>query len=79
MTPNASPRTRDVILIEEPNTDTDLKFLHKVAKPYFRSIFKDISERNKAPNKQVNRIDKTMFYEFTKLPGIINDRFFSLF
>ena len=50
--------------------------------PYFSTIFKDIAMRRQSPKKKndkVEMVDKAAFYEYTQLPGIINDRFFSQF
>ena len=51
-------------------------------KPYFKTIFSDVAMRRHSPKKTDDKrefVDKVAFFEFTQLPGIINDRFFSLF
>ena len=54
-----------------------------MARPYFRDIFNDVAMRSHSPNKVEQNtkpyIDNVAFFEFTKLPGIICDRFFSTF
>ena len=42
----------------------------------------DVAMRRHSPKKtddELEFIDKVAFFEYTNLPGIINDRFFSLF
>lgn len=49
---------------------------------YFQTIFFDIAMRrrtNKKTKDEQEFIDRVAFFEFTKLPGIINDRFYFLF
>lgn len=72
----------DVILIEDYDASKDQEFLTKIVKPYFNTIFQDVAMRRHQPKKEgeeVEFIDKVAFFEYTLLPGIINDRFFSLF
>ena len=72
----------EVILIEDFNVDTDTDFLDNVVKPYFSTIFQDVAMRRHSPKKtddELEFVDKVAFFEYTQLPGIINDRFFSLF
>ena len=60
----------------------DAQFLNEVAKPYFRTIFADVAMRRHSPKKtpdELEFIDKVAFFEYTNLPGIITDRFFSVF
>ena len=72
----------NVMLVEDFDPMADAQFLNGVALPYFASIFKDISMRRISPKKKGEdgeMIDKAAFYEYTQLPGIINDRFFMQF
>ena len=70
------------MLIEDFDESTDADFLNNIAKPYFKTIFQDVAMRRHSPKKGQEEgefIDKVAFFEYTQLPGIINDRFFSLF
>lgn len=72
----------EVILIEDFDEALDTQFLNDVVKPYFQTIFQDVAMRRHSPKKtddEVEFIDKVAFFEYALLPGIINDRFFSLF
>ena len=72
----------EVILIEDFDETQDSEFLNQIAKPYFKTLFMDVAMRRHSPKKndsEVEFIDKVAFFEYTQLPGIINDRFFSLF
>ena len=78
----ADEPNEDVILIEDFDEAKDSEFLNEVAKPYFATIFQDVSMRRHAPKKSSDErefIDKVAFFEYTLLPGIINDRFYSQF
>ena len=69
-----------MILVEDFNDQCDPQFLHDVARPYFKDIFADVAMRSHSPTKQqATYVDNVAFFEFTKLPGIICDRFFSTF
>lgn len=64
----------------DPLIDPD--FMAQIAEPYFKDLFHDIAIRSLSPtNKdiEVPFIDNVAFFEFTKLPGIICDRFFYTF
>lgn len=70
------------MLIEDYNEAVDSEFLNEVVTPYFKTIFTDVAMRRHSPKKagdELEFIDKVAFFEYTALPGIINDRFFSLF
>lgn len=72
----------EVILIEDFDETQDSEFLNEIARPYFKTLFMDVAMRRHSPKKTENEvefIDKVAFFEYTQLPGIINDRFFSLF
>ena len=72
----------DYLFIEEFNTEQDGRFLEEVVKPYFANIFSDIAQRRMAPKKANDNedyVDKVAFFEYTNLPGIITDRFYSTF
>ena len=73
---------QEVILIEDFDPALDSEFLNEVVKPYFKTIFTDVAMRRHSPKKvdeDLEFIDKVAFFEYTQLPGIINDRFFSQF
>ena len=75
----ASP---DVMMVEEFNEGTDREFIQQKVRPYFKTIFSDIAMRRHSPKKtddELEFIDKVAFFEYTNLPGYINDRFYSLF
>ena len=72
----------EVILIEDFDEALDTQFLNDVVKPYFKTIFQDVAMRRHSPKKtddELEFVDKVAFFEYALLPGIINDRFFSLF
>ena len=50
--------------------------------PYFQTLFQDLAMRRHQPKKsddELDFIDKVAFFEYVQLPGIITDRFFSVF
>lgn len=52
------------------------------AEPYFSTIFHDVAKRSISPrtaDSPQHFVDNVAFFEYTKLPGIICDRFFSIF
>ena len=60
----------------------DSEFLNSVVVPYFKTIFTDVAMRRHSPKKtddELEFIDKVAFFEYTLLPGLINDRFHSQF
>lgn len=72
----------EVILIEDFDEAADSDFLNNIVTPYFSTIFQDVAMRRHSPKKtddELEFVDKVAFFEYTLLPGIINDRFFSLF
>lgn len=83
MQPSPELRTTKQMLVEEYNELTDGKFLRDKMQPYFRNIFTDIALRSHTPKKAADEdaqcIDNVAFFEYTQLPGIINDRFFATF
>jgi len=82
-------------MIEDFDDKIDNDFMKQVAAPYFRDIFHDVAMRSVSPAKGGKEdpdtvkstngapgtpyVDNVAFFEFTKLPGIICDRFFSTF
>jgi len=70
-------------MIEDYDDKIDADFMTQIARPYFRDIFNDVAMRSHSPKKIEQQpaayIDNVAFFEFTKLPGIICDRFFSTF
>ena len=71
------------ILVADYDPNHDAQFLKTEAVPYFTSLFQDIACRGVASSgKNYGKseyIDKPAFCVFTRLPGIINDRFFDTF
>ena len=60
----------------------DAKFTEEAVYPYFKALFNSLSIRNTSPRKARSSekfIDTATFFEYTKLPGLIADRFFSSF
>ena len=59
-------------------------FAGQVVPNYFRALFKDVSNRSVSSPKKGDSspkrfIDNVAFFEYTKLPGIICDRFYAQF
>jgi len=55
--------------------NVDTMFVENLLKPYLSDLYKDLLMRS---NKE-DVIDKVTFIEYTKLPGIINDRLHIMF
>ena len=53
----------------------DQHFIDKILKPYLVDLYNDLQIRS----NQQEHIDKVTFIEYTKLPGIINDRLHQMF
>lgn len=71
-----------IILIEDYNEELDSKFKQEIAIPYFKTIFSDVAKRSVTPKSEETPevfVDNVAFFEYTKLPGIICDRFFNVF
>lgn len=62
-------------MIEDYDAKVDIRFIDQHLKPYFRDLYKDMLIRS----NQKEHLDKVTFIEYTKLPGIINDRLHFLF
>ena len=72
----------DVLHIEDFDEFKEKEFLEQTVRPYFGGIFQDIAMRRHSPKgkeEDGDFIDKVAFFEYSNLPGIINDRFFSVF
>lgn len=67
---NNFQKEEDVLHIEDFYAESDSKFVEQELEPYLRDLYKDLLIRS----NQVENIDKVTFIEYTKLPGIINDR-----
>ena len=65
----------DVLHIEDYYADIDNRFVEQELTPYLKDLYKDLLIRS----NQVENIDKVTFIEYTKLPGIINDRLHFMF
>mgnify|MGYP000895665494 CR=1 FL=1 len=61
--------------MEDFDENFDNEFVDKHLKPYLLDLYKDLLMRS---NKE-DVIDKVTFIEYTKLPGIINDRLHIMF
>ena len=60
----------------------DPYFVNQIALEYFKTLFLDVSARSVFPrteNHPDKFVDECAFFNYSKLPGIINDRFFNLF
>ena len=62
-------------MIEDYDDNVDKQFIEKWATQYFRDLYNDLLMRS----NQQDHLDKVNFIEYTKLPGIINDRLHFMF
>ena len=60
-------------MLNDANIDAD--FIREQLTPYLSDLYKDLLMRS----NQADHIDKVTFIEYTKLPGIINDRVHVMF
>ena len=67
------------ITIEDYNAEEDDVFIANKLVPYLSNLFDDLKMRSANNEKDPNFLDKVSFVEYTKLPGIINDRLHTLF
>lgn len=65
----------DVLHVEDYDAAIDEDFIREKLVPYLTDLYKDLLMRS----NQQDHIDKVTFIEYTKLPGIINDRLHVLF
>lgn len=65
----------DVLQIEDFDETIDVKFVNENFVPYLKALYADLLMRSNNPN----HLDKVTFIEYTKLPGIINDRLHFMF
>lgn len=84
MDSDSSDEEDKILWLEDFDVERDQAFVEEVVKPYFKTIFSDIAIRRHSPSKKEEEklpehIDKVAFFEYTNLPGIIGDRFYSLF
>lgn len=63
------------IMVEDFDPSIDNDFIKKKLTPYLTDLYKDLLMRSNQPDN----IDKVTFIEYTKLPGIINDRLHVMF
>ena len=76
MAPLYNPQSADdVIHIEDYFAESDSRFIDSVFVPYLKELYKDLLIKC----NQVENIDKVTFIEYTKVPGIINDRLHKMF
>jgi len=76
------PQDYNLIFLEDLSDELEKKFVKFHLKPYFLSVFADLSLRSSAPpnnaNKNLKSIEKVTFVEYCNLPGIVSDRFYKL-
>ena len=65
----------DYLAIEDYDEDVDKRFVDSMLTQYLTDLFKDLQIRS----SHETHVDKVTFIEYTKLPGIINDRLHALF
>lgn len=66
----------DIIEFIDISSDTEAaEFRKKVVIPYFKDIFKSLSESSKDKEKHV---DKVTFLQYTNLPGVLGDRIYTI-
>ena len=65
----------DFLHMEDYDANLDAEFVKQELVPYLKDLYKDLIMRSS--NQQ--HIDKVTFIEYTKLPGIINDRLHFMF
>lgn len=65
----------DFIHLEDYDANLDAEFVKEELVPYLRDLYKDLLMRS----NQAEHVDKVTFIEYTKLPGIINDRLHVMF
>lgn len=73
--PSSSQGGEGLIHIEDYNEEVDSIFIRDYLKPYLTDLYADLQMRS----SHENSIDKVTFIEYTKLPGIINDRLHIMF
>jgi hypothetical protein len=64
-----------VLHVEDYDANIDADFIREQLTPYLSDLYKDLLMRS----NQADHIDKVTFIEYTKLPGIINDRVHVMF
>ena len=73
---NSHPHmSEDVLHLEDYDANIDAEFIKQHLRPYLADLYKDLLMRS----NQADNIDKVTFIEYTKLPGIINDRLHVMF
>lgn len=81
-TPKYFMQPDDKIFVDDFDPIIDQRFKTEIVDSYFRDLFNDVALRSHSPKSADILdpfIDNVAFFEFTKLPGIICDRFFSTF
>ena len=61
--------------LEDYDANVDAEFIKQELQPYLKDLYKDLLMRS----NQNEHVDKVTFIEYTKLPGIINDRLHVMF
>ena len=72
---NDHQESSDMLQIEDYDVNSDPIFVNEHLVPYLRDLYKDLMMRSSNPNN----LDKVTFIEYTKMPGIINDRLHYMF
>ena len=65
----------DYLAIEDYDEDVDKRVIDSTLTQYLTDLYKDLQIRS----SHETYVDKVTFIEYTKLPGIINDRLHALF
>lgn len=65
----------ELLHIEDYDAKLDSQFVNEHWSPYLKSLYKDLMMRSSLQK----HLDKVTFIEYTKLPGIINDRIHYMF
>lgn len=63
------------ILLEDYDATIDDEFRDEILTPYLKDLYTDLMMRSSTKDN----LDKVTFLEYTKLPGIINDRLHHMF
>lgn len=61
--------------IEDYDENVDKDFVNENLIPYLKDLYRDLMMRS----SNSSHLDKVTFIEYTKLPGIINDRLHYMF
>ena len=71
----SSEENEDFIQVEDYDESVDEAFVNENLVPYLKDLYRDLMMRS----SNQTHLDKVTFIEYTKLPGIINDRLHYMF